>query len=133
MSLNSLESKTSPHSWHSTNSASSSRATTRTRGCLQTCSMLILWGGNLAGWIVLIIREISCPVRLILASVEAMSSVYLWPAHYDEVCREAVVSGKLPVFSVMEFTSPPTRPSLEAWKTYVSRYAGWAFAPKCQP
>src|SRR5437016_6277424 len=36
MSLNSLESKTSPHSWHSTNSASSSRATMRTRGCLQT-------------------------------------------------------------------------------------------------
>ena len=28
------ESKTSPHSWHSTNSASSSRATTRTWGCL---------------------------------------------------------------------------------------------------
>src|SRR5205807_2188427 len=43
MSLNSLESKTSPHSWHSTNSASSSRATTRTRGCRQSfCISVVL-------------------------------------------------------------------------------------------
>ena len=34
MSTNSAESKTSPHVWHSTNSTSSSRATTRTWGCL---------------------------------------------------------------------------------------------------
>ncbi len=39
MSSNSLESKTSPHSWHSTYSTSSSRATTRTFGCLQIGSM----------------------------------------------------------------------------------------------
>ena len=35
MSLNSLASKISPHSSHSTNSESSSRETIRTRGCLQ--------------------------------------------------------------------------------------------------
>src|SRR4051812_48849169 len=35
MSLNSLDSKISPHSLHSTNSESSSRATIWTRGCLQ--------------------------------------------------------------------------------------------------
>jgi len=46
MSLNSLDSKTSPHSWHSTNSASSSRATTRTRGCLQDFSIGIGSGGR---------------------------------------------------------------------------------------
>src|SRR5690348_14268954 len=40
MSRNSSESKTSPHSWHSTNSVSSSRATTRTFGCLQRVFML---------------------------------------------------------------------------------------------
>src|SRR5262249_8301561 len=36
MSLNSLDSKTSPHSRHSTYSASSSRLTICTRGCLHT-------------------------------------------------------------------------------------------------
>jgi hypothetical protein len=36
MSLNSLDSKMSPHSRHSTNSASSSRATICTRGCLHS-------------------------------------------------------------------------------------------------
>src|SRR2546423_11938992 len=46
MSLNSLESKTSPHSWHSTNSASSSRATTRTRGCLQSFSISVVSEGR---------------------------------------------------------------------------------------
>src|SRR6185437_3084981 len=44
MSRNSSESKTSPQSWHSTNSMSSSRATTRTLGCLQSVSMLAAWG-----------------------------------------------------------------------------------------
>src|SRR6185437_14478859 len=44
MSRNSSESKTSPQSWHSTNSMSSSRATTRTLGCLQSVSMLATWG-----------------------------------------------------------------------------------------
>ncbi len=37
MSLNSLDSKISPHSLHSTNSESSSRPTICTRGCLQGC------------------------------------------------------------------------------------------------
>ena len=37
MSLNSLDSKISPHSLHSTNSQSSSRLTICTRGCLQGC------------------------------------------------------------------------------------------------
>ena len=41
ISSNSDESKTSPHNWHSTNSASSSRATTRTWGCLQVAG---IWG-----------------------------------------------------------------------------------------
>src|SRR5262245_54159997 len=57
MSLNSLESKTSPHSWHSTNSASSSRATTRTRGCRQSFFISVVSGGCFAVgevWIVLI-------------------------------------------------------------------------------
>jgi hypothetical protein len=40
MSLNSSESKTSPHSRHSTNSMSSCRETMRTRGCLQTVAMV---------------------------------------------------------------------------------------------
>ncbi len=37
MSLNSLDSKISPHSLHSTNSESASRLTICTRGCLQGC------------------------------------------------------------------------------------------------
>jgi hypothetical protein len=41
MSLNSAESKTSPHFWHSTNSASSSRATILTMGCLH---LTVIWG-----------------------------------------------------------------------------------------
>src|ERR1700737_1775202 len=44
MSLNSLDSKISPHSLHSTNSESSSRLTTCTRGCLHGCFMSRLWG-----------------------------------------------------------------------------------------
>src|SRR5580692_5982464 len=43
MSLNSAESKTSPHFWHSTNSASSSRATILTMGCLH---LAVIGGGN---------------------------------------------------------------------------------------
>src|SRR5205085_5151972 len=47
MSLNSLASKTSPHSLHSTNSLSSSRATTCTRGCLHwLCMLLLRWLGE---------------------------------------------------------------------------------------
>src|SRR5215470_11660431 len=42
MSLNSLASKTSPHSLHSTNSLSSSRATICTRGCLQDLGIVRL-------------------------------------------------------------------------------------------
>ena len=42
MSLNSLDSKISPHSLHSTNSESSSRLTICTRGCLQGCFMSTL-------------------------------------------------------------------------------------------
>src|ERR1039458_8652745 len=42
MSLNSLDSKISPHSLHSTNSESSSRLTICTRGCLQVCFILLL-------------------------------------------------------------------------------------------
>jgi hypothetical protein len=43
MSLNSAESNTSPQLWHSTNSASSSRATILTMGCLH---LVVIWGGN---------------------------------------------------------------------------------------
>src|SRR5205814_3925877 len=42
ISLNSLASKTSPHSLHSTTSESPSRATICTGGCLQGCVMLVL-------------------------------------------------------------------------------------------
>src|ERR1700730_14044760 len=42
MSSNSLDSKMSPHSRHSTNSASSSRLTICTRGCLQGCWLVPL-------------------------------------------------------------------------------------------
>src|SRR5580700_2531796 len=45
MSLNSLDSKISPHSRHSTNSASSSRATICTRGCLHSFMVLLFSGG----------------------------------------------------------------------------------------
>src|ERR1039458_2330092 len=45
-SLNSLDSKISPHSLHSTNSDSSSRLTICTRGCLQGCFMSRLWAGG---------------------------------------------------------------------------------------
>src|SRR5579864_7732877 len=45
ISLNSLDSKISPHSLHSTNSASSSRLTICTRGCLQGCFVLTFCGG----------------------------------------------------------------------------------------
>src|SRR2546426_12098591 len=46
ISLNSLDSNTSPHSRHSTNSESSSRDTMRTRGCLHSAvaSLLGNWG-----------------------------------------------------------------------------------------
>src|SRR5581483_2824569 len=50
MSLNSLDSKISPQRRHSTNSASSSRETICTRGCLH-CSMLVLFSGNCGGGI----------------------------------------------------------------------------------
>src|SRR5712692_6811310 len=50
MSFNSLDSKTSPHSWHSTYSDSSSRETICTRGCLH-CSRLTLFGGDCDGWL----------------------------------------------------------------------------------
>src|SRR5579863_8301490 len=46
ISLSSLYSKISPHSRHSTNSASSSRLTIRTRGCLQGCFLSALCGGE---------------------------------------------------------------------------------------
>ncbi len=45
MSLNSLDSKISPHSLHSTNSESSSRATICTRGCLH-CGVSLLLSGS---------------------------------------------------------------------------------------
>ncbi len=53
MSRNSLDSKTSRHSMHSTYSASSSRATTWTRGCRHGWSMALLcrkFGVRLIGW-----------------------------------------------------------------------------------
>jgi hypothetical protein len=50
MSFNSLASKTSPHSWHSTYSDSSSRETICTRGCLH-CSGLTFFGGDCDGWL----------------------------------------------------------------------------------
>src|SRR5580698_2233072 len=46
MSLNSLDSKISPHSLHSTNSDSSSRLTICTRGCLQGCFTSTVCGGR---------------------------------------------------------------------------------------
>src|SRR5258705_5050721 len=46
ISLNSAESNTSPQFWHSTNSASSSRATILTMGCLH---LAVIWGG-IRGW-----------------------------------------------------------------------------------
>jgi hypothetical protein len=60
MSLNSLESKTSPHSLHSTNSDSSSRPTICTRGCLQAG---FLSGVGGAGDLDVIIREGSRQIR----------------------------------------------------------------------
>src|SRR5882724_11687603 len=48
MSLNSLDSKISPHSLHSTNSESSSRATICTRGCLHG-GMLLFFSGSWDG------------------------------------------------------------------------------------
>jgi len=49
MSFNSLDSKTSPHSWHSTYSDSSSRETICTCGCLQ-CSGLTFFREECEGW-----------------------------------------------------------------------------------
>ena len=46
MSLNSLDSKISPHSLHSTNSESSSRATIWTRGCLHGAILLFFSGSG---------------------------------------------------------------------------------------
>src|SRR5258706_7581078 len=46
ISLNSDSSKISPQSSHSTYSASSSRETMRTRGCLQDCCMSVLESGK---------------------------------------------------------------------------------------
>ena len=46
MSLNSLDSNISPHSLHSTNSESSSRATIWTRGCLHGVMLLFLSGSS---------------------------------------------------------------------------------------
>src|SRR4029077_19209462 len=54
MSRNSVASKMSPHSSHSTYSASSSRETIRTRGCLQDSCIFVLceWckEGSCCGW-----------------------------------------------------------------------------------
>src|SRR5436309_13025815 len=50
MSLNSLESKISPHSLHSTNSDSSSRLTICTRGCLQGCFMFFAFSREGVGF-----------------------------------------------------------------------------------
>src|SRR6185503_16974991 len=61
MSRNSSESKTSPHSWHSTNSVSSSRATTRTFGCLQRVSML---GVQERPFLGILGKIVSLPARL---------------------------------------------------------------------
>jgi hypothetical protein len=46
ISLNSLDSKMSPHSMHSTNSLSSSRATICTRGCLHVAMLLLFSRGD---------------------------------------------------------------------------------------
>src|SRR5277367_4302915 len=43
MSFNSLDSKTSRHSWHSTYSDSSSRETICTRGCLHCSGLTFFW------------------------------------------------------------------------------------------
>ena len=50
MSLNSLDSKTSRHSWHSTYSVSSSRETICTRGCLHGSGAAFFWGDG-EGWL----------------------------------------------------------------------------------
>ena len=50
ISRNSLDSKMSPQSMQTTNSASSSRETTCTRGCLQSFGEVLLaggWGGGM--------------------------------------------------------------------------------------
>jgi len=79
MSLNSLDSKTSPHSLHSTNSESSSRPTICTRGCLQGCLVSRSWGG--AGDLEVINREGSPEKRCgVLISVE-------FPGILDWLCQ----------------------------------------------
>ena len=50
MSFNSLDSKTSPHSWHSTYSDSSSRETICTRGCLHCSGATFFWA-DCDGWL----------------------------------------------------------------------------------
>src|SRR5215469_12512895 len=61
MSLNSLDSKISPHSLHSTNSESSSRLTICTRGCLQACFISTLLG---EGCGVEVINPGGCPLTV---------------------------------------------------------------------
>ena len=60
MSWNSSESKTSPHSRHSTNSASSCRETIRTLGCLQTVAIAFKFDRYSAGFPLLHYRAIPC-------------------------------------------------------------------------
>ena len=50
MSFNSLDSKTSPHSWHSIYSESSSRETICTRGCLHCSGLTFFWEDG-EGWL----------------------------------------------------------------------------------
>src|SRR5206468_10929155 len=61
ISLNSLDSNTSPHSRHSTNSESSSRDTMRTRGCLHS-AMLLLFSGTEDG-VIGFIDSVFAPAR----------------------------------------------------------------------
>src|ERR1700747_1231417 len=66
MSLNSLDSKTSPHSRHSQDSVSSSRLTICTRGCLHWFMILLCLGSCDGGWLHnsgwQLRRRLDCPI-----------------------------------------------------------------------
>src|ERR1019366_1094400 len=78
MSFNSLDSKTSPHSWHSTYSDSSSRETICTRGCLH-CSGLTFFCGECDGWL--------CVINL--STIQLLSGNGRFPQIFDILRRLA--------------------------------------------
>ncbi len=62
MSFNSLDSKTSPHTWHSTYSDSSSRETICTCGCLHCSGLTFFWEDG-EGWLSVINVSTVRPLR----------------------------------------------------------------------